>query len=515
MTGHSPRQPDKTTSKRQKRQHSDTLWASLYLPDLLLDTTSNGSENPPAIAVVERHANRLQVRSCNDTARHAGIWPGMALNSAYALLPALATIDYDEQREAQLLRQAGEWAMQFSSIVCLHPPCNVLIEIGASKRLFENFQTLAGSIQQGLDELGYNAQIGIAPTPLSANLLARAGLRRGVIRTQRLPAVLRDLPVEHLELDRQIIESLQSAGIREIGQLLEIPAASLTRRFGPQCPLYLAKLLGQHPDPRNPIRQTDFFQRALDLPLEVTDTNALQFTTQRMISELAAFLIARDCGINTFTFTLQHHRCADTVLHLRFLQATSQARHLHKVLTERLSQTELPEPVTGLRLLSDTFSEIERDAADLFIRSRCQQKSLGEIIDKLCSRLGADAVYTIAAVDDHRPEKAWRHSFPDRTEEPCGNWPVRPLWLLPEPRPAPQVTAGPGISKSLKNTAPQDNAGNGLILQSGPERIETGWWDDTDVRRDYFIAADQNGARYWIFQSRDTGRQFYIHGIFA
>jgi len=47
------------------------------------------------------------------------------------------------------------------------------------------------------------------------------------------------------------------------------------------------------------------------------------------------------------------------------------------------------------------------------------------------------------------------------------------------------------------------------------ERIETGWWDDTDVRRDYFIADDNDGVRYWVFKLRDGSGELYIHGIFA
>ncbi len=47
----------------------------------------------------------------------------------------------------------------------------------------------------------------------------------------------------------------------------------------------------------------------------------------------------------------------------------------------------------------------------------------------------------------------------------------------------------------------------------GPERIETGWWQQTDVVRDYFRIETASGANYWIFRERKTGRWF-LHGRF-
>jgi len=495
---------NKETEKRKKTKPKNLLWASLYLPDLLLDTlekdnhSNDQCNDSNAIAITERVNNRQQVRSCDNKAQQAGIHHGMALSSAYALLPALSVVEYNEEHEARLLQQVGEWAMQFSSVVCLHPPNHILIEIAGSKRLFEGFDILIALIQQELHKFGFNGQIGIAPTPLAANLLARANIRRGIVQKTRLPNTISELPVSTLELTADTIKSLQRSGIRQIGGLLNVSPSSLTRRFGPSFVNYLDRLLGNHPDPRTPLRLRDYFERSLDLLLDAHDTNALQFSTQRMINELADFLIARDCGINQFIFTLRHQRHTDTTLQLQFLQATSQAKHLHKVLSEQLSRTTLPAPVCSLHLISDTFSEIERDAADFFVKSRQQQKSLGEVIDTLSSRLGRNSLYTLSSVDDHRPEKAWKKSLPDSSEEFSTQWPERPLWLLEEPR---------AVSADLYRR---------LSIESDAERIETGWWETEDVRRDYFMVCDQRGTRYWAFKKRnDNNNTLFIHGLFA
>ena len=467
------------------------LWTSLYLPNLQLESISPNQATP--IAITERVKNRQQIISCTSSAADSGITRSMTLNSAYALCPSLTVIEYDEVHQTTLLRQLGEWAMQFSSVVSLHPPDHLLIEIAGSKKLFEGFEILTNLIEQELGKLGYSAQIGIAPTPLAANLLAQANNRIGIIRLERLNNGLKNLAVELLDLELSTIEGLRRSGIYTIGDLLAISPASLTRRFGPACVKYLDYLLGKHPYPVEPIRGSEIFERSLDLPVEVPDTNALQFATQRMTGELSAFLISRDCGVNGYSFTLRHERHQDTVIQLRFLQATSQPGHLHQVLTERLSQIELPGLVCGLYMFADTFNPVERDASDFFHKSQRQQKSLGEIIDKLGSRLGTESLYTPSTVEDHRPEKAWKKSFPDGLEDYDPHWPNRPLWILDKPKPAK----------------------TSLTRISRIERIETGWWEDTDVRRDYFIADDNNGVRYWVFQERDGTETLYIHGLFA
>ena len=54
-----------------------------------------------------------------------------------------------------------------------------------------------------------------------------------------------------------------------------------------------------------------------------------------------------------------------------------------------------------------------------------------------------------------------------------------------------------------------------LSLVSGPERIESGWWDDADVTRDYYVARSSDGAQWWIFRECDASRRWFVHGCFA
>jgi protein ImuB len=122
-----------------------------------------------------------------------------------------------------------------------------------------------------------------------------------------------------------------------------------------------------------------------------------------------------------------------------------------------------------------------------------------ELWERLCARLGDEAVCALHPCADHRPEHAWRADKRPAAHAASPPPAARPLWLLPEPQ-------------ALTSFLP--NAQSPVVLLDGPERIESGWWEGRDVRRDYFVARVQDGQTLWIFSEPDGG-QWYVHGIFA
>ena len=74
----------------------------------------------------------------------------------------------------------------------------------------------------------------------------------------------------------------------------------------------------------------------------------------------------------------------------------------------------------------------------------------------------------------------------------------RPLWLLEAPR---RIEPEVGRRKRLE-------------ISPHFERIESGWWDGEDVRRDYHVARGASGLRYWVYREHDT-REWFLHGIFG
>ena len=74
--------------------------------------------------------------AANARALAAGIHPGLGLASALALAPDLVARPRDIRGEAALLVELACWAAQFTPQLALDAPDCVLLEVGASLRLF-------------------------------------------------------------------------------------------------------------------------------------------------------------------------------------------------------------------------------------------------------------------------------------------------------------------------------------------------------------------------------------------
>jgi protein ImuB len=53
-----------------------------------------------------------------------------------------------------------------------------------------------------------------------------------------------------------------------------------------------------------------------------------------------------------------------------------------------------------------------------------------------------------------------------------------------------------------------------LDLGQERERIDIGWWDDREVKRDYFVATTRRGERLWIYRELEGERGWFLHGLF-
>ena len=504
-----------------------TLWTALHYPRLPIECRGGIDEGRPR-AVAVRHGARRFVLLRDAAADALGVRPGQRVADALALAPALRVDDIDERARAALLGQLTLQALDYSSRVTPHPPDTLLVEVRGSLRLFGGLDALLGRMRSDAGAQGVTLRLGTAPTPAAAALLARAGHDAPVRSGRLLDAALADIALEHLGLDGHVLAGLRRSGVRRLGELRALEPAALTRRFGHALTNRLYRLDGRLPDPQTAFAPPPTFAEATDLPLEADGTAALAFVLRRLLGALGGFLRGRDLGVRALELRLFHRRRAPTPVTLRLAEATSDTLHLQRVVTERLDGTRLLAPVTRLALEAAELAEVRRAAPVLLGggplgdgfsgAGRGESIPVAAVADRLVARLGERAVYSARTGDDHRPEKASSAVPPDfpgapparlrrgcgagtDADEPdgarAGRWEgarsPRPLWLLREPR----------------------LASESLVLGPDPERIENGWWEAGDVRRDYFIARDGRGTHYWVFRSRHDPRTLWIHGLFA
>jgi protein ImuB len=491
------------------------LWICLLFPSLPLDVFAR-ARSPAHEAhpfVVSSGGHYPAVVAADSAARAAGICDGLLVSGALALAPDLVLRDRDESAEARALAQLATFVLAFTPMTCLAPPDAVVADIGGSLRLFGGLPRLVARLVHGTHALGYAAQIGIAPTPGAALLLARAGHAQPVLERAQLPEVLAPIPLAHVDMADTARATLREAGITTFGDAAALPRDGFARRFGADLVEGIDRALGRLPEARAPFVPPPHFTSRLELPAPVHDVEALGFGVQRLVHEFAGWLTARGLGVVRLTLSLAHERhvrqrgIPATAVTFALGAPARTPAHLTGVLRERLARLELPAPVEAVTLRSDETAPLAGRNLGLLPGDDADAVEV-PLIDRLRARLGDDAIVRLAPAADHRPELALRDapiealaaSARKRDALPLPEAP-RPAWLLPEPQPL----------APLMETHP-------WALTDGPERIESGWWDGRDVRRDYYVATTSDGAVAWIYRDHrygiDSG-EWYLHGLFA
>lgn len=473
------------------------LWLAVHFHQLALDIHTRGLAEVPAMVITQRSSQGDQVWQLSKVAQNAGIRHGMRLAQARALLEPLAVYARREAEEANMLRHLADGLWRFSSQLSLQMPDVVVLEVGASLKLFSGLQPLVDQVEEQLQQSGFSAHFGLAHTPAAALLLAHEGRGRCVSDAQSLHQALQDIPIETAAMDARQKLALKRSGLDTLAQLLRLPAAARARRFGQPLEDYLQRLTGERADPQISYRPAERFRADLQLPSPVTQAEALQFAGNRLLADLDSFLLARQKGIQRFCLLLQHQErhVACTRVEIGLAAIGRHRQHWQQLLGEKLQSLVLHDAVEGLQLETGTLFDYRAEHGDLF--GQQQQQPARQLIERLRSRLGGQRVQSLASVDDHRPECAWRYQ-PDALK-PSTNSPLppgrRPFWLLPSPKPLPMAL-------------------DSLAMLAGPERIESGWWDQHDARRDYYIARTREGRHLWVYQELAMPRRWYVHGLF-
>jgi protein ImuB len=481
---------------------SKMLWLALNFPLLPLEVYTRGSPDEGPFAVADSHGSRHWMLAANAAAHARGVHPGMALGAAHALVHELRVRPRDPAAERSALEGIAAWAGRYTPAVSLEPPQALLLELQGSLTLFGGLDALLGAIEAGITELGYCACSALAPTPTAALLLARAERALRIADAEALACALAEIELRHLELPQETLETLHEMGVRRIGECLRLPRAGLARRFGPGLLDLLDRAHGRIPDPRLPYQPPPHFAARLALPAEVESTDALVFAARRMVLELTGYLQARGAGVQGLELLLLHRDGQSTSLHVGLVAPSRDARHLLALLRERLERLELPAPVLELGLHAEEIRPLDGEELELFGKPAHPGKDWPLLVERLCARLGADAVRGLCPVPEHRPERAWKPCPPGARGPSPRFAGVRPLWLLTRPAPLVCTEGRPRLAGEL-------------VLEHGPEIIEAGWWDGADIARDYYIARNPGGGRFWVYRERCGGGGWFLHGVFG
>jgi len=496
-----------------------------------------------------------QVVRVSPTACEAGLQPGQSCATARAICPEVLLVERDPVGEAGALLQLACCALRFTPQLSLIEPgpqidrTGLILEIGRSLRLFGGAPSLARQLRRDIDQQGFSARLCAAPTPTGAWLVAQHQDDLVIGGLEPLRDALARLPVDLLQSGIPHRETFRTAGLRTLGQLLHLPRAGLARRFGQALLEEIDRATGDRPDAYPSFAPPPHFQTQIDLPASLEQIEHLLHAARLLILRLCGWLHARQAGALRIDLTAGHGGGrSPTLISLRLERPSRDADHLSFLLNEHLQHRRLPAPAQSLNLNCEWTADQPGIMEDLFPNPALNPEQIHRLLERLKARLGHDQVQRIRIEADHRPERAQRgvpgglpHGssretprtprLPDARRRPPARrptvafderaptsdtaplsyqWPLpRPLWLVEPP-----------IALSERNNRPYLDSP--MRLLAGPERIETGWWEQAPAQRDYFIAEDASHRLFWVFMARlpkndGTGRQagWFLHGRYG
>lgn len=478
------------------------LWLCLDFHRLPLEVFAADDGATP-LGVVEGEGGGLRVCQCNEAAEREGLHPGLPLNAALALSPSLEVRERAPDQETDALARLAAWACQFTDLVSLEPPHRLLLEIRGSLKLFGGLASLCRRVRADVEAMGYTASLAVAPTPRAAAWLCSARQDAVVTDPVLLSGRLGELALACTGWPRETVERLNAMGVLTVGDCLRLPREGFARRLGHGRLKELDAALGRRAEARRRFIVPPLYHGELELLAETLDRERLCRAMQRLLEELQGFLRSLQKGVQHPVFGFVHE---DGVQHLSLglAEPTADAGFLSELLAERLERYRLEKPVTDVYLDSGSLADLPGAPRGLFVDGEGAGRDAvagRRLVDRLRARLGKGAVSGLCLLAEHRPEAAWRLAEPGTVSREEGD-PGRPFWILDVPRALACRDGRPWLDGPLE-------------IESGRERIETGWWDGLDVTRDYYVARDPAGAQVWIYQERRSPARWFLHGIFG
>jgi protein ImuB len=476
----------------------------LPLPEVpLITATPDGNQR--VIAAVDQAAHRLKLR------------PGMTIAHAQSLIPNLHIHDAMPNQDESGLVRLAHWCTRYSPLVAVDSPSGIFIDIAGSAHLFKGEAALLEDLKKRLNESKIAGRVAIADTPGCAWAVARFG-KDDLVAPGRASDVMGGLPVQALRLSHDIVESLRDVGIERIAQLATKPRGSLQTRFGADVLLRLDQALGATSEVLISIVPPEVPRAKLIFADPLADPEDLQRVIGLLCRTLTDDLEHRGVGARRLDLVFMRVDNIAQAVRIGTSRPNRNPAHLAKLLGERLV---LVDPGFGIEAATLTASWIEALTEKQMIGAHVvrggENADVGDLVDRLRVKLGAERVFRMTPVESDIPERAIRR-VPAMANSNGATWPAdlpRPSRLLTPPELVDAVAEVPDAPPRLFVWR---KVRHRIVKADGPERILGEWWrSDAEVglQRDYYRVENAQGERFWLFRDAPAadGGRWWLHGV--
>jgi protein ImuB len=544
----------KSAEKTAPLRRHLALWFPFWATDCLARLEPDLARRHP-LALYEMQKSAMRLVALNREAAEAGLSEGQTLADARALCPLLIAKPIDRALLMSAFADLADWLSWASPLVEIHAARalmgDLLLDITGLAHLWGGEEKLRAAILSRLHQAGLEARAAIAPTIGASWALAhyadelasppkgengmpvsekvRAGRVEAGAEPVSTPALMAEalapLPVAALRIDDECAEALDRVGLKRIGQIIDRPRAALEARFGAELLRRLDEALGRLDErivPRLPEPER-MAERRFAEPVALIED--VRMVAADLALSLSGQLEARREGAQAFHLFL--YRVDHKLMHLvvNAASATRDPHHIARLFSNRLErfsgEFDAGFGIDMIRLGASSVSTLDESQLGAF--GEGAQFDLDRLYDRIASRLGPEALMRSKFADTHIPERAVTLEpvlarTPDDPRAAPDAGLARPLRLLPAPEEIAviaEIPEGPPARMQWRRIDYR------FRRASGPERIGVEWWrpGESTLTRDYYIAEDDDGRRFWLFREglyEETGRpRWFLHGLFA
>ena len=474
-----------------------------------------------AIVLFSGQKQRPAITVCTARAERAGLHAGQPLAEAKALLPRARFLPADDSADRAGLCQLALECQVFTPLVGLEegerPEC-LLGDVTGCTHLWGGEEGFVRAVRNYWRTRGYHVQLALTGSVGASWALAHTAVI-SLVPAGGEEQALAGLPVEALRLPRDPLERLMELGLTTIGDVLRLPRETLASRFGVVLPQRLDQMLGLLPETLVCERLKEPLEVFREFEEPIADGFAVDHVSRQLIRELLSLTERQGMGLHELEGRSRR----------KAVRSSSRSSWSSRRATTGISHSSSSSRCSG---------RAGREASSRSDGGRCGWLGSGNLsrhwfddepasktarafptlVERLSSRLGANAVLRIVVARDAQPEHVVRlvpwtsdpasnnDDFSFEQEQSRG----RPIRLLEKPVPI-EVSSigadGPPLRMAWNR---QDFA---VVRAWGPERIATGWWRAQDVERDYYRAEWEDGTHAWIYRDLRFGC-WYLHGFF-
>jgi protein ImuB len=513
-------QPPMRELGRRSEAASHPYKAAAPMPRIVVPVATSRHHAP--LALVGKVGRREEVVAACSGAQALGIHRGMAATHARALVSDLDFRPAEPEADLALLDRLALLAVRrWSPIAAVTPSDGLWLDLAGCDHLHGGEERFCRRLLAFCRRAGFAGRVAVADTAGAAHALARFGRDDLIlVAPQATVAALAPLPIAALRLTPTALAAARKFGFERIADLLPVARAPLARRLGLAAITRLDQALGAVAEPITPRADAEMPMAERRLLEPIVTAEAIEQVMADLLHELAGVLRKRGLGARLLRLTGLRVDGNEQVVAIGTSRPTREVPHLLRLLKLRIERID---PGLGLEQFWLIAPHTEPlDAVDLgaVLAGETLVRDPARLVDVIAGRIGPHAVFRIAAVESHVPERAVARSDPNRVP---GNWPgwQRPVRLFARPEPLNRVMA------LMPDQPPRRFEWRGrtykVVAGDGPERIHGEWWRrDAEVWavRDYYRVEDEEGGRYWVFRrgdgfQDDTGDlSWWIHGVF-